>query len=55
VSRDRHAYAYLPASVARFPAPEEFIAEMERAGFTRLARRRLTGGIAWLFRGEVAP
>jgi SAM-dependent methyltransferase len=55
VSGDRSAYRYLPASVARFPSPEAFCALMRSAGFTRVARRPLTGGIAWLFAGEVAP
>lgn len=53
VSGDRAAYAYLPRSVARFPSPEAFGALMERAGFAAVARRRLTLGIAWLYRGEV--
>ena len=33
VSRDKRAYEYLPASVGEFPAPEEFMAMMARAGF----------------------
>ena len=54
VSHDRTAYGYLPASVARFPSPEAFCALMRDAGFTRVARRPLTGGVAWVFGGEVA-
>ena len=53
VSGDGGAYAYLPRSVARFPGPDGFCALMERAGFAAVTRRRLTLGIAWLFRGEV--
>jgi demethylmenaquinone methyltransferase/2-methoxy-6-polyprenyl-1,4-benzoquinol methylase len=53
VSGDRSAYAYLPASVARFPGPEGFTALLQRAGFSAVSRRRLTLGIAWLYRGEV--
>ena len=53
VSGDRAAYSYLPASVARFPTPEAFAALMERAGFTGVRWRLLTGGIACLHRGEV--
>lgn len=52
VSGDASAYAYLPASVGRFPAPGEFGALMERAGFRRVTWRPLTGGIAHLHRGE---
>ena len=52
VSGDRAAYTYLPASVARFPTPEAFAALMERAGFTGVRWRLLTGGIACLHRGE---
>lgn len=53
VSGDGSAYSYLPASVARFPGPEGFAALLERAGFGAVSRRRLTLGIAWLYRGEV--
>lgn len=52
VSGDPGAYSYLPASVARFPTPEAFGALMEQAGFGRVTRRRLTGGIAYIHRGE---
>jgi demethylmenaquinone methyltransferase/2-methoxy-6-polyprenyl-1,4-benzoquinol methylase len=52
VSGDGSAYSYLPASVARFPGPEGFTALLERAGFGAVSRRRLTLGIAWLYRGE---
>jgi len=46
------AYAYLPASVARFPSPAEFGGLMEAAGFVSVEWRLLTGGIACLHRGE---
>lgn len=52
VSGDGGAYAYLPASVARFGAPEAFGALMEQAGFERVTRARLSGGIAYVHRGE---
>jgi len=51
VSGDAAAYSYLPASVERFPPPEAFAALMERAGFTAVSWRLLTGGIACLHRG----
>jgi demethylmenaquinone methyltransferase/2-methoxy-6-polyprenyl-1,4-benzoquinol methylase len=53
VSGDARAYRYLPRSVARFPGPDGFCALLEGAGFTGVVRRRLTMGIAWLFRAEV--
>ena len=52
VSGDGSAYAYLPASVARFPEPEAFAALMRQAGFGDVRHERLTLGIAWLHRGE---
>jgi demethylmenaquinone methyltransferase/2-methoxy-6-polyprenyl-1,4-benzoquinol methylase len=52
VSGDAGAYAYLPASVARFPGPAEFAAQLERAGFRSVRRRALSLGIAHLYRGE---
>jgi demethylmenaquinone methyltransferase/2-methoxy-6-polyprenyl-1,4-benzoquinol methylase len=42
------AYTYLPASVRRFPGPEELAAAMERSGFTDVAFRLLAGGIVTL-------
>ena len=52
VSGDGSAYAYLPASVARFPTPEAFAALMEEVGFRDVRWRTLTAGIACLHRGE---
>jgi demethylmenaquinone methyltransferase/2-methoxy-6-polyprenyl-1,4-benzoquinol methylase len=52
ISGERGAYAYLPASVERFPTPASFVALMERAGFAGVVARPLTGGIAQLYRGE---
>jgi demethylmenaquinone methyltransferase/2-methoxy-6-polyprenyl-1,4-benzoquinol methylase len=54
VSGDGSAYAYLPASVARFPSPEAFAALMRDAGFADVRWERLTFGIACLHRGEKA-
>ena len=44
VSGDGSAYAYLPASVAKFPTPEAFAALMREAGFGDVSWRLLTGG-----------
>ncbi len=54
ISGDRSAYSYLPASVAGFPAPEQFGALMTQAGFEGVRWQLLTGGIACLHRGEKA-
>ena len=52
VSGDGSAYAYLPASVARFPTPKAFSVLMEEAGLREVTWSLLTGGIACLHRGE---
>lgn len=44
-------YAYLPASVARFPSPEEMLTRMRAAGFTSVSWTPYTFGIAGLYRG----
>ena len=52
VSRDKRAYEYLPASVGEFPAPEEFMAMMARAGFHNCRARSQSFGIAQIYIGE---
>jgi demethylmenaquinone methyltransferase/2-methoxy-6-polyprenyl-1,4-benzoquinol methylase len=42
------AYSYLPASVRRFPGPDDLAAAMRRAGFADVRWRRLAGGIVAL-------
>jgi demethylmenaquinone methyltransferase/2-methoxy-6-polyprenyl-1,4-benzoquinol methylase len=42
------AYTYLPASVRRFPGPEDLAAAMERAGFAPVRWKLLGGGIVAL-------
>lgn len=54
ISGDRGAYAYLPASVARFPTPAELGALMEGAGFTDVRWQPLTGGVAHVHQGDRA-
>jgi demethylmenaquinone methyltransferase/2-methoxy-6-polyprenyl-1,4-benzoquinol methylase len=44
-------YAYLPASVERFPAPEEMLARMKQAGFAHASWTPYTFGIAGLYVG----
>jgi demethylmenaquinone methyltransferase/2-methoxy-6-polyprenyl-1,4-benzoquinol methylase len=51
ISGVRGPYAYLPASVERFPAPEEMLQRMRSAGFREVSWTPYTFGIAGLFRG----
>jgi len=52
ISGNNGAYAYLPASVKRFPSPPELIERMGKAGFRESTWTRYTLGIAGLFRGN---
>jgi demethylmenaquinone methyltransferase/2-methoxy-6-polyprenyl-1,4-benzoquinol methylase len=47
------AYAYLPDSVKRFPAPVELAAEMERAGLGEISYLLTAGGIIAIHAGTV--
>ncbi|MCI0355124.1 MAG: ubiquinone/menaquinone biosynthesis methyltransferase [Acidobacteria bacterium] len=51
ISGVRGPYQYLPASVARFPTPEEMLTRMRTAGFSDASWTPYTFGIAGLFRG----
>jgi demethylmenaquinone methyltransferase/2-methoxy-6-polyprenyl-1,4-benzoquinol methylase len=44
-------YAYLPASVERFPAPDEMLERIRKAGFGETSWTPYTFGIAGLYRG----
>jgi demethylmenaquinone methyltransferase / 2-methoxy-6-polyprenyl-1,4-benzoquinol methylase len=48
----RGPYAYLPASVARFPEPQEMLDRMRRVGFRDVSWTPYTFGIAGLYRGK---
>lgn len=52
ISGVRGPYAYLPASVERFPAPEQMLKGMSRAGFRAASWTPYTFGIAGLYRGK---
>jgi demethylmenaquinone methyltransferase/2-methoxy-6-polyprenyl-1,4-benzoquinol methylase len=52
ISGNNGAYAYLPASVKRFPSPPELIQRMGRTGFRESVWIPYTFGIAGLFRGK---
>ena len=54
LGRDGAAYAYLPASVRRFPGPAELAARMEAAGLRDVRWRPLAGGIVALHQGRAA-
>lgn len=54
ISGVRGPYAYLPASVEKFPEPEEMLARMRNAGFTDVRYIPYTFGIAGLYRGTKA-
>ncbi len=51
ISGVRGPYQYLPASVAKFPAPEEMLERMRAAGFRDVSWTPYSFGIAGLFRG----
>jgi len=52
ISGVRGPYAYLPASVERFPAPEKMRQRMLAAGFREVAWTPYTFGVAGLYRGR---
>jgi len=52
ISGVRGPYAYLPNSVERFPQPEEMLARMKAAGFSKATWTPYTFGIAGLYRGK---
>jgi demethylmenaquinone methyltransferase/2-methoxy-6-polyprenyl-1,4-benzoquinol methylase len=49
---DRDAYRYLPKSVAYLPAPDRLIQMVADAGFERVQRKSLSGGITQLITGS---
>jgi demethylmenaquinone methyltransferase/2-methoxy-6-polyprenyl-1,4-benzoquinol methylase len=52
ISGVRGPYAYLPASVTRFPSPEQLLERMRAAGFAEVSWTPYTMGIAGLYRGK---
>jgi demethylmenaquinone methyltransferase/2-methoxy-6-polyprenyl-1,4-benzoquinol methylase len=51
ISGVKGPYAYLPASVERFPAPDEMLNRMHQAGFREVSWTPYTFGVAGLYRG----
>jgi demethylmenaquinone methyltransferase / 2-methoxy-6-polyprenyl-1,4-benzoquinol methylase len=52
ISGVRGPYSYLPASVERFPQPEEMLNRMREAGFEEVSWTPYTFGIAGLYWGK---
>jgi demethylmenaquinone methyltransferase / 2-methoxy-6-polyprenyl-1,4-benzoquinol methylase len=52
ISGSKSAYEYLPDSVARFPDQASLVALLQKAGFSEVRFRNLTGGIAALHLGR---
>ena len=52
ISKDNNAYAYLPASVERFPKPKAFLELLAQHGLIQGTVRPLTFGIATLYCSE---
>jgi demethylmenaquinone methyltransferase / 2-methoxy-6-polyprenyl-1,4-benzoquinol methylase len=51
---NREAYLHLPESIQRFPPPDRIAALFEGVGFSAVTYRRLTKGIAVIYRGTKA-
>lgn len=51
ISGVRGPYEYLPASVGRFPPPQEMVQRMQATGFHDVSWTKYTFGIAGLYRG----
>jgi demethylmenaquinone methyltransferase/2-methoxy-6-polyprenyl-1,4-benzoquinol methylase len=52
ISGVRGPYAYLPASVLRFPSPDEMLQRMRDTGYLDVSWTPYTFGIAGLYRGK---
>jgi demethylmenaquinone methyltransferase/2-methoxy-6-polyprenyl-1,4-benzoquinol methylase len=52
VSKDDAAYTYLPESVRAFPFGKDFLAIMEKVGFTKIEAKELTFGISSIYKGK---
>jgi demethylmenaquinone methyltransferase/2-methoxy-6-polyprenyl-1,4-benzoquinol methylase len=52
VSKDNHAYTYLPESVQKFPDGEEFLKHMTKVGYQNVEQKKLSLGIASIYFGK---
>jgi demethylmenaquinone methyltransferase/2-methoxy-6-polyprenyl-1,4-benzoquinol methylase len=51
VSKDKDAYTYLPKSVMEFPDNNDFLRILTKTGYSNVAQKRLTFGIASVYTG----
>lgn len=54
VSKDNHAYTYLPESVQKFPDGDLFLKHLQNAGYDSVQQKKLTFGVASIYTGEKA-
>lgn len=54
VSKDKSAYSYLPASVEKFPKPDDFLRILSNKGLKNGAKKSLSMGIATMYWGNKA-
>lgn len=52
ISGDKDAYTYLKTSVHHFPKPKAFVAELKKAGFSKVTKTALTLGTCTLYVAE---
>lgn len=52
VSKDNNAYSYLPASVEKFPKPDDFLQTLSNMDMHNCAKKTLSFGIATLYWGN---
>ena len=52
ISKNKHAYQYLPESVASFPAGKDFLEILKEAGLQNNRQYPLTGGIVTIYIGD---
>jgi demethylmenaquinone methyltransferase/2-methoxy-6-polyprenyl-1,4-benzoquinol methylase len=55
VSGSRRAYRYLSGSIEGFFSPQEALDVMRRAGLEELDATKLSGGVAYIYRGVKTP
>lgn len=54
VSKNKHAYTYLPESVQKFPDGINFLDHLKNAGYTEVEQKKLTLGVASIYSGKKA-
>lgn len=52
VSKDNHAYTYLPESVQQFPDGDNFLKHLQDAGYNNVQQKKLTFGVATIYTGK---